>query len=134
MASSCRGRSATRRDTLRTSGFALAQSPRDNVVEVSALVQESPPEIALSWLPNPQPIANAIITRNNEVVLTQSNTHKLSIRINTSTGCFHGSLVDTAKKQTLRGAFVNGAGGAQRGEGFFVGRSEAGPVLIEPAP
>ncbi|HZJ15653.1 MAG TPA: hypothetical protein VFD27_11410, partial [Chthoniobacteraceae bacterium] len=46
-----------------TSGIALAQTPRDTVVEVSAVVQESPPQIALSWLPNAQSIANHKVYR-----------------------------------------------------------------------
>ena len=80
----------------------------------------------------PEPIS-AVITRNNDLVVTQSNNHKLSIRINASTGCFRGSLVDAAgKRRLLRGAFVDGAQGAQRGEGFFVGKYEAGRVLIQP--
>jgi hypothetical protein len=93
--------------------------------------------VALSGgdLPAETDSISAIITRNNEVIVTQSNTHQLSIHINASTGCFHGSLVDAShKRRMLRGAFINSAGGGQRGEGFFVGRTEAGRVLIEPAP
>ncbi len=36
--------------------FASAQTPRDTTVEITATVQESPPQIALNWLPTTFPI------------------------------------------------------------------------------
>ncbi len=47
-------------------GFASAQSARDTVVEVSAVVQESPAQIALSWLPTSYPVTLQKVLRKSK--------------------------------------------------------------------
>jgi hypothetical protein len=86
-----------------------------------------------SDLPEESESIGVTITRSNKVIVAQTNTHKLRVNINPFTGRFRGSVVDAhGTRRTLRGAFVQGSMDAQRGEGFFVGSSQAGRVLIEP--